>query len=415
MPLVSHTDLPTFDRLRSEGHVVLTPERARSQDIRALHIGLLNMMPDAALAATERQFFRLISSSNSVSQFVVHPFTLPQIERSARAQQHIDRYYESLDSIRSQGLDALIISGANVTQPNLAEEVFWKPLIEVIDWAFDNVTSTLCSCLASHAVLQFRYQQRRHSLEEKQWGVYSHDVCDFSHPLVSGINTRFDVPHSRFNVVNPQQFNEAGLHVLVQGEEPGVQLAVSPDGFRIVFFQGHPEYDRVSLLKEYKREVGLFIDGERDTYPPFPDHYFDRHCAALLDEYKNTVESVATSGRNSEKAISPDQLPSFPEERILSRLHNTWHDSGEAIVGNWVGHVYQLTHRDRLLPFMDGIDPQDPLGWLNRNQNARAGLTREVASEMLATGAFAAPLAPSLPVEPPKTRPNTRPNEQTSD
>lgn len=388
MPLVSHTDLPTFDRLRSEGHVVLTPERARSQDIRALHIGLLNMMPDAALAATERQFFRLISSSNSVSQFVVHPFTLPQIARSERAQQHIDRFYEPLDSIREQGLDALIISGANVTQPNLAEEIFWEPLIDVIDWSFANVTSTLCSCLASHAVLQFRYQQHRHALKEKRWGVFSHDVCDFSHPLVSGINTRFDVPHSRFNVVHPQQFSDAGLHILVEGEEPGVQLAVSPDGFRIVFFQGHPEYDRVSLLKEYKREVGLFIDGERDTYPPFPAHYFDRHSAALLDEYQHSVEATVAS--SSDKTSVAHQLPSFPEQRILSRLHNTWHDSGEAIVGNWIGHVYQLTHRDRQLPFMDGINPDDPLGWLGKKQSAKSSsITDSAESELQATGAFA--------------------------
>ncbi len=359
MPLVAHTDLPTFERLRAEGHVVLTPERAVSQDIRPLHIGLLNMMPDAALAATERQFFRLISSSNSVSQFVVHPFTLPEIERSERAQQHINRYYESVDEIREQGLDALIISGANVTRPNLSEEIFWEPLIKIIDWAATHVTSTLCSCLASHAVLQFRFEQRRRLLSEKKWGVFTHEVTNPTHPLVSNINTRFDVPHSRFNEVRPEQFREAGLHVLVEGDEPGVQLAVSPDGFRMVFFQGHPEYDRISLLKEYKREIGLYLDGMRPDYPPVPDHYFDRHCVALLEEYRVSVEKNGSE-------TGDNKLPTFPEDRLLARLHNTWHDSGEAIVGTWIGHVYQLTHSDRLLPFMDGVDPQDPLGWLKR-------------------------------------------------
>jgi len=370
MPLVAHSDLPTFERLRSEGHAVLSPERARTQDIRPLHIGLLNMMPDAALAATERQFFRLISSSNSVSQFVVHPFTLPEIERSERANLHVQRYYEPLETIKEQGLDALIISGANVTQPNLAEEVFWEPLIEVIDWADKNVTSTLCSCLASHAVLQFRYSQPRHALPVKTWGVFAHEVTNTSHPLVSGVNTRFDVPHSRFNVVLPQQFRDAGLHILVAGEEPGVQLAVSPDGFRMVFFQGHPEYDRVSLLKEYKREVGLFIDGSREFYPPFPRHYFDTHTIALLNEFQESVESYR---------LQPEKIPAFPEERVLSRLHNTWHDTGEAIVGNWVGQVYQLTHRERALPFMDGINPDDPLGWLARQQ-AGMGTVAQVAT-----------------------------------
>ncbi|PKO61322.1 MAG: homoserine O-succinyltransferase, partial [Betaproteobacteria bacterium HGW-Betaproteobacteria-17] len=59
MPLVAHNTLPTFDRLRRDGITVLSPERAAQQEIRELHVGLLNMMPDAALAATERQFYRL--------------------------------------------------------------------------------------------------------------------------------------------------------------------------------------------------------------------------------------------------------------------------------------------------------------------------------------------------------------------
>lgn len=355
MPLVAHSELPTYQRLRAEGHVLLSPERAMSQDIRALHIGLLNMMPDAALAATERQFFRLVSSSNTISQFYMHPFTLPEIERGTHARQHIDKFYEPLETIREQGLDALIISGANVTRPNLAQEVFWEPLIDVINWAEENVTSTLCSCLASHAVLQFKYGQKRRGLAEKMWGVFSHQVVDPSHPLVSDVNTHFDVPHSRFNEVAADQFRDAGLRVLVEGSEPGVQLAVSPDGFRMVFFQGHPEYDIISLLKEYKREVGRFIDGKIETYPPCPAHYFDQYSQAVLEEFRGYVEASLLSGK---------PLPDFPEQLLLSRLRNTWHDSGEAVMGNWVGQIYQLTHSDRKLPYMAGIDPEDPLQWL---------------------------------------------------
>ena len=52
MPIVAHNDLPTFARLRAEGQNILESDRALHQDIRELHIGLLNMMPDAALAAT---------------------------------------------------------------------------------------------------------------------------------------------------------------------------------------------------------------------------------------------------------------------------------------------------------------------------------------------------------------------------
>ena len=74
MPLVAHTNLPTFTRLEEEGHEVLSCDRASHQDIRELHIGLLNMMPDAALKATELQFLRLIGESNPIAQFFVHSF-----------------------------------------------------------------------------------------------------------------------------------------------------------------------------------------------------------------------------------------------------------------------------------------------------------------------------------------------------
>lgn len=352
MPLVANSSLPTFKRLQQEGETVLNRDNAVKQDIRELHIGLLNMMPDAALAATERQFFRLVGESNSIAQFYMHPFTLSELPRNEKGKAHVDEFYESFDQIKEQGLDALIITGANVTGPELSKEPFWEPLIEVVDWAYENVTSTLCSCLATHAVLQFRYHQKRKPLEEKRWGVYSHHVTNRSHPLTNGVNTRFDVPHSRYNQVDHAQFEEAGLHILAESKEADVHLAVSEDQFRLVFLQGHPEYDIISLLKEYKREINLFANNERNDYPPFPENYFSLQLQASLNEHKAEVL----------KAIKNKQeIPKIPEELIASKLDNTWHDTAEAILNNWIGMVYQVTNMDRKKAFQDRIDPQNPL------------------------------------------------------
>ena len=352
MPLVANSSLPTFNRLKQEGETVLNRDNAVKQDIRELHIGLLNMMPDAALSATERQFFRLVGESNSIAQFYMHPFTLSELPRNEKGHAHVEKFYESFEEIKEQGLDALIITGANVTGPELSEEPFWEPLIEVIDWAYENVTSTLCSCLATHAVLQFRYQKKRRPLSFKRWGVYSHHVTNRNHPLTNGVNTRFDVPHSRYNQIDHSQFEEAGLHILAESNNEDVHLAVSEDQFRLVFFQGHPEYDIISLLKEYKREVKRFINNERDDYPPFPENYFSLQSQASLDEYKTHVI-------NAKQDIQ--DIPAFPEELISSKLDNTWHDTAEAIINNWIGKVYQITNMDRKKPFQDGIDPENPL------------------------------------------------------
>src|SRR6056300_821997 len=125
MPLVAHNHLPSFAKLQQEGLRVLSPQLASEQDIRELHIGLLNMMPDAALEATERQFLRLIGESNPIAQFYVHPFTLDALPRNATAREHIDKHYESFEEVKEQGLDALIITGANVIGADLSKEVFW--------------------------------------------------------------------------------------------------------------------------------------------------------------------------------------------------------------------------------------------------------------------------------------------------
>ena len=353
MPLVANSALPTFSRLKEDGENIIEAGRATHQDIRELHIGLLNMMPDAALAATERQFYRLVGGSNQIAQFYMHPFTIKELERGPEASTHVEQYYEKFADIKQAGLDALIITGANVTQPDLAMEPFWEPLIEVIDWAYENVASVLCSCLATHAVLQFRHGQKRRKLSQKRWGVYPHLLTDRIHPLVVDVNTLFDVPHSRFNEVGRDQFEQAGLHVLVESKEAGIHLAVSDDLFRIVYFQGHPEYDLVSLLKEYKREVVRFANGSRSDYPPYPEHYFGKKVCAVLDEYRVQLLQAL------DQKIA---LPEFPERLIAGWLQNTWHDTAEAIINNWIGKVYQVTNNDRRQLFMDGVDLQDPLG-----------------------------------------------------
>lgn len=360
MPLVANTELPAFERLRDEGHEVLSVERAKHQDIRELHVGLLNMMPDAALEATERQFLRLLGSSNRIVQFFVHPFTVRGVTRDGAVNDHVKRFYKTFEQIKSDGLDALVITGANPMESDITRETFWEGLLEVMAWAGKHVCSTYCSCLASHAAFKVYHGIERTPYREKLWGVYSHRVVHRNHPLVSGINTRFETPHSRWNDVPPAKVEAAGMKVLAESKEAGVLAAVSPDQFRFLYFQGHPEYDANSLLKEYKREVMRFVEGEREDYPPFPENYIRGEAASLLNEYKKKV--VAAENRGG----SP---PPFPEAEAERYVDNTWTDTGKAVFNNWLGLVYQLTDRDRRVPYMKGVDPDDPLGLAGKKAN----------------------------------------------
>lgn len=350
MPLIAHSELPAFNRLQGEGVEVLSVDRAQHQDIRELHIGILNMMPDAALQSTERQFLRLVGSCNRIAQFYVHVFSFPEIPRGEASQEHIDQYYATFEQLKEDGLDALIITGANPIQSDITLEPYWGPLEEAVSWAKDNVCSVMCSCLATHAIVKQLWGIERYQLPTKRWGVYSNRITDVAHPLIANINTRFDAPHSHVYETSSEQFRQAGLIVLAESKVSNLHLATSPDGFRFVFFQGHPEYDSVSLLKEYKREVVRYIQGVRKDYPDFPENYFNETASKIFEDFRQDVLNTT------------DKLREFPDELALPLMENTWTDTGKAIINEWLGLVYQLTHPDRRKVFMDGVDPQNPLG-----------------------------------------------------
>ncbi|PJK10085.1 homoserine O-succinyltransferase [Lysobacteraceae bacterium NML08-0793] len=353
MPLVAHRPLESLERIRAEGQEVLEVQRALHQDIRELHIGLLNMMPDGALRATERQFLRLVGSCNRIAQFYVHIFTIDGIPRSDETRAYIAQHYERFDEVAAHGLDGLIITGTNPIHANLHDEPYLEQMLRVFAWADENVASVLCSCLASHAAFQHFYGIERKPLADKCFGVFAHRVLERKHPLLSNINTRFDMPHSRRNEVSAAALQAHGLPVLVAGLDGSVALATSRDGFRHVYLQGHPEYDQLSLLKEYKRDLLAFARGESAQKPQLPANYLPEEAQALLADYIR------------------DGFPDapFPYPALSELIDNTWRDTAKAIFANWLGLIYQLTHHDRTRQYMDGVDPANPLGLLGKPQD----------------------------------------------
>jgi homoserine O-succinyltransferase len=225
--------------------------------------------------------------------------------------------------------------------------------MEVVRWAEENVASTLCSCLATHALLRYFYGIERQALPGKRWGVYSHRISSPAHPLLRDINTRFDVPHSRYNEITRRQLENAGLTVLVESDTGGVHMAVSPDQFRMIYFQGHPEYDKNSLLKEYKRELLRYLAGELASPPPVPENYFPADASVIVEQFLEQAKQAE---------LKEEFLPALLEEKIEDLLDNTWGDTAKSLINNWLGLVYKVTNLDRKQLFMQDVDPEDPLG-----------------------------------------------------
>jgi homoserine O-succinyltransferase len=324
LALVQHNNLPSISRLAAEGIDVRMPAETSSETA-TINIGFLNMMPDAAIAATERQFLRLLGASDKANCYL-YPVTIDGIERSSQAEEYLQHYYSSFDELKQNKLDAMVITGANVMQPVLTNESFWDGLKDVLVWSKEHVRSTLCSCLATHAAVKVFYDVDRRHLGEKCWGVYEHKVENTSHVLTRNVQDKINMCHSRFNDISLQDFSSHQCDALIVSEEVGVQLAAEKD-LSMVYFQGHPEYDDISLLKEYKREIYLYLAGSRKNYPPVPENYFNSKSMAAAQVYKDTV---------MDQPPKIDLIEQFPEAELQQGIENQWKRAANAVFNNWI-------------------------------------------------------------------------------
>jgi homoserine O-succinyltransferase len=239
-----------------------------------LTIGLINNMPDSALQATERQFMRLLRQAAGNVRIDFHCFSLPSVHRSQTAKWRIDRQYTDIADLGRLNLDGLIVTGAEPNAETLPQEPFWQNLTGIVDWAKANTRSTIWSCLAAHAAVLHLDGIERHRLGTKCSGIY--DCAKLTDNwLTRDLPSPLKIPHSRLNELRASDLVASGYQVLTQSREAGVDIFGKQLGSQFVFFQGHPEYDALSLEREYLRDISRFLAGGRDSYPAFPAGYFD--------------------------------------------------------------------------------------------------------------------------------------------
>jgi len=256
-----------------------------------LTIGLINNMPDSALKATERQFSRLLQTVADDVRIRLHCFTLPSVRRSAAARVHIARDYRDIADLGRLAVDGLIVTGAEPVARTLPREPYWRELTEVIDWAKSNTRSTIWSCLAAHAAVLHLDGIERHRLADKCSGIYDCFAVTDDWLTREG-PAPFKVSHSRFNELRESELAAAGYQILTRSDDAGVDVFARQEQSRFIFFQGHPEYDALSLQREYMRDVARFLSGERDDFPRIPASYFDAETEQVLLSFERHARAV---------------------------------------------------------------------------------------------------------------------------
>ena len=258
------------------------------QDTAARHeltIALVNNMPDAALKATERQFQRLIQAASGRIPVRFHCFSLPSVARSGLARRHVESEYRDIAELADLHIDGMIVTGAEPIADALDREPYWNDLTALIDWAKAKTRSTIWSCLAAHAAARHLDGITRHRLDRKCSGV--HDCASIGYDwLTNGVPATLRVAHSRHNELNEGELVARAYQILTRSATAGVDIFAKQYQSRFIFFQGHPEYDALSLQREYMRDLARFLSGERQNYPLIPENYFDAATESTLQAFE---------------------------------------------------------------------------------------------------------------------------------
>lgn len=296
MPVNIPDGLPAAAILAEENIFVMNERRALAQDIRPLHIAILNLMPTKE--TTETQLLRLLGNT----PIQIEPIFLTTRSYTAKntPAEYLQTFYRNFDHIKAHKFDGLIVTGAPVEQMPFEEVQYWPELTRIFDWAEQNVWSSLFICWGAQAALYHYYGVPKHPLAQKMFGIFPHRNCQPGHKLLRGFDDVFPVPHSRHTTVLRADIERhPELEILGESAEAGVHLVATKDG-RQIFVTGHGEYDRDTLKKEYCRDraAGLPIT--------LPVNYFP--------------------------ANDPGREPLI-----------TWRTHSHLLFSNWINNIYQET------------------------------------------------------------------------
>lgn len=300
MPIKIPHGLPAHDVLKREGVMVMSDKTAERQDIRPLHIALLNLMPNKV--RTETQFARLIGATPLQIELTL--IRMSEHTPKNTSAEHMEAFYRPFAELTDKKFDGLIITGAPVELLPFDEVTYWDELTRIFDWSQTHVHSNFAICWGAQAMLYHFHGVQKHVLPSKAFGCFRHQNRKPSSPYLRGFSDDFTIPVSRWTEIREEELpKDRGLKMLMSAGETGPCLIEDP-AHRALYMFNHIEYDTTSLQEEYERDLA------RGEQVSLPVNYF------------------------------PGDDPSRPPE-------NRWRSHAHLLFGNWINQVYQTTPFDR--------------------------------------------------------------------
>lgn len=264
MPIVIPKDIPAYENLRKEKIFVMDSVRADTQDIRPLEVAIVNLMPTKEV--TETQLMRLLG--NTPLQVNIHLIGTASYKSTHVSEAHMQKFYRTFDEVKRMKFDGMIVTGAPVETIPFEEVKYWEELTHIMDFARENITSTIYICWGAQAALYHFFGIGKQLLDKKLFGVFPTHAMQENDMLLKGMDDTFYIPHSRHTRIDEDALRKCpDVKILAASPDAGISVAKTHDN-RSFFFTGHAEYDRFTLRNEFLRdaEKGLPIEKPRNYF-----------------------------------------------------------------------------------------------------------------------------------------------------
>ncbi|MGH7153398.1 MAG: homoserine O-acetyltransferase/O-succinyltransferase family protein, partial [Acetobacteraceae bacterium] len=231
--------------------------------------------------------------------------------------------------LETSPLDAVIVTGSPPCAEWLTMEPLWHSLSGIVDVVRARGLPAIWSCLAAQVAIFRLDGVHRRLLPRKISGLHHCRLVEACHPLMAGLPRQWIVPHSRCNDLPVNELETLGYQPIVVSDTAGADTYIRERESLFVFFQGHLEYDRETLLMEYKRDIGKFLAGERQDYPDAPTNYFDPEAEDKILRFR-------------ERALRhqiPALMSEFPGVGYADTGPPEWSGVATRIYANWLHHI----------------------------------------------------------------------------
>ena len=253
MTIVIPEDYHAKAALEKSRVLCINSNDALREDIRALRIGILNIMPKAETY----EFSLLHPLGRSIMQIEPVWIKLKTHSYQSSDKSHLNKMYLPFeDVVAKKPLDGLIVTGAPVEEIPFEEVSYWDEVQDILKYAQENIASTLGICWGGLALARF-LGMNKVIYPKKIFGVYKAVNLDRNHPVTGEMDDVFWCAQSRHAGIPDdlleQERDKGCIHLLVHSEDGGYMVFESTDQ-RFMIHLGHPEYEPQRLIEEYYRD-----------------------------------------------------------------------------------------------------------------------------------------------------------------